>query len=498
MKIGKLNTDSLLERVSPATLGLFRILSGLIMLVQLERLENYIVYTLTFRKFFLTFDFFHWVKILPLAQMEILWIVLQFASVCVLLGVLYRPAIAILTVGWTYILFLDDGHYNNHYYLLSLILFLLLMTDAHKWFSVKNVLAKQVIKSDEKEGLIFKLKGHAEKWLASTHSIPKWQVLIFRLQLVIVYFFGAIAKMNKDWFNGFPMKIWLPGKEVPFFSDWLYLESTAYFFSYSGFVLDLVIGFMLLWKRTRVIAVLILLFFHLPNHFIWTIGIFPWFMLGANLLFFEPEWPEKVWAWMSKAPGRFGKLTSELSIPENAVSITRPSWRNSLSLGFFFVFLAWQILFPLRGHLVEGNTAWTGIGDNFSWRMMLIDRTSAIKMLVDIPGRGNIGAVDINKYVTNKQFGRLSHSPGSFIRFAKFLEKEMKVGGLTEDPEIKAHIYRSLNGRPYQLLLDSTVNLSAVELSPFRSPECLMPFQDLPYKKDFKTITREEQRALGI
>ena len=35
--------------------------------------------------------------------------------------------------------------------------------------------------------------------------VPRWNVLLLRVQLFIVYFYGAIAKLNPDWLRGEPM-----------------------------------------------------------------------------------------------------------------------------------------------------------------------------------------------------------------------------------------------------------------------------------------------------
>jgi hypothetical protein len=48
---------------------------------------------------------------------------------------------------------------------------------------------------------------------------------------------------------------------------------------------------LLLWRRTRVLAYLAALAFHLTNWYLFNIGIFPWIMICATLLFFPPSWP---------------------------------------------------------------------------------------------------------------------------------------------------------------------------------------------------------------
>jgi hypothetical protein len=102
------------------------------------------------------------------------------------------------------------------------------------------------------------------------------------------------------------------------FTNVLYFNKlpVAYFIAYSGIGYDLVVGFLFLFKSTRIIAVLASLFFHISNKIAFNIGIhataipvcvaradslcslhagiFPWVMLLSMTLFFEPDWPSRL------------------------------------------------------------------------------------------------------------------------------------------------------------------------------------------------------------
>ena len=66
----------LFEPVSSASLGLFRIALGILICWQFYRVEPYITQILAKQKFFLTYDFFHWVKIGSPEQLKILFKIL--------------------------------------------------------------------------------------------------------------------------------------------------------------------------------------------------------------------------------------------------------------------------------------------------------------------------------------------------------------------------------------------------------------------------------------
>ena len=68
----------------------------------------------------------------------------------------------------------------------------------------------------------------------------------------------------------------------------------VYLFSYGGLLLDLFAVPLLLWPRTRNLTYAVTLGFHLMNAQLFNIGMFPWFMICATLLFFPPDWPRRV------------------------------------------------------------------------------------------------------------------------------------------------------------------------------------------------------------
>ena len=58
-----------------------------------------------------------------------------------------------------------------------------------------------------------------------------------------------------------------------------------------GFLVDLLFVFYLLNRRTRVFEFMVVLALHFMNVRSFDIGIFPWFMIAAKLIFFGPNCP---------------------------------------------------------------------------------------------------------------------------------------------------------------------------------------------------------------
>ena len=90
------------------------------------------------------------------------------------------------------------------------------------------------------------------------------------------------------------MRRWVASRaDFPVVGPFFTTEWAAYFFSYGGLSFDLGIGFVLLWRKTRWLGILAVFFFHLMNNWMFSIGVFPFLMIGATVLFLEPDTPRK-------------------------------------------------------------------------------------------------------------------------------------------------------------------------------------------------------------
>ena len=67
-------------------------------------------------------------------------------------------------------------------------------------------------------------------------------------------------------------------------------EAAIMCYSYGGLLFDLAVVPLLLWQRTRLATFVVAVIFHLCNAllFQFSIGIFPWVMIAATLMFFDP------------------------------------------------------------------------------------------------------------------------------------------------------------------------------------------------------------------
>lgn len=437
--------DFLFRDAHPASLGLFRIIFGLVMLVQIVRFKPYILHTLPNSRFHFKYDLFTWVDFLPPGLMSAVLVLLIVAASFVVIGLFSRISSIVLFLGFSYIFLLDQGHYNNHFYLFILLSFLLCFSNADKWGSVRAWLDPEYAAS----------------------PIPYWQIFMLQAQIFIVYFYGGIAKLNPDWLAAMEMKLWLPGKsDIAFIDSFLSSDFGAYFMAYTGLIFDLCIGFLLFWKKTRAWALIPVFIFHLSNHFLWNIGLFPYAMIGTTGIFFAPDWPQK---WLNKL---------FKSSKESAVRSRTPNYGLGRKAAILVLSLhfAFQLLFPLRRYFYGGNTAWHGQGHLFSWRMMMGDQVDQVRIRFNTPDMG-YQYVSIYDYISNRQLMKCTRTPKNYLKFAHALADTLRAGGIAE-PEISMEIYKSVNGRPWQLLIDPELNLAKVEYSAIRKADWILPMKD--------------------
>ena len=439
---------ALFEPVDISFLVFFRIVFGGIMLWETYRYFTYGWITRYFVEPVVTFPYygFSWVKPWPGSGMYIHFFVLGVAAACVMVGFLYRIAAPIFFLAFTYLFLLDQTRYLNHFYLVCLISFLMCFLPANRAFSV-DALLRRKIRSD---------------------VVPAWTLWLLRAQVGIPYFFGGIAKLNRDWMiAGEPMRTWLhPLTKVPgghiFAADWV-----VYGFVISGLMLDLLVVPLILWRRTRLFAFVAAIAFNLINSVIFDIGIFPWLMLGALFIYFPPDLLRR-FARAFMSPGEEFDDASQVSVSPKTIaegsSCPTLSGSQKLVAGLLAAYLAIQIVLPFRHYLYPGNVSWTEEGHNFSWHMKLRTKVGETIFTVTHPRSGQTWTINPKDYLESHQLMKVATKPDLLLLFAHHLAEEKRREGF-EDVEVRARAMVSLNGRAPQLLIDPNVDLAKEQVT---------------------------------
>jgi hypothetical protein len=400
---------------------------------------------------------FEWVPALPGAGIAAVSISMIVAGVFISVGFLYRAASVVFFVAHTYEFLLGAANYLNHAYLISLLAGLMILVPAHRTLSVDAWLRPKI----------------------AADVVPVWPRALVRIQLGIVYVYGAIAKLNTDWLvYQQPVRRWMQGSadrvaKIPWLRavdglraavspegipipvrlhDLVASEGFTQFIAYGGIAFDLLIAPALVWKRTRLLAVLAATAFHVSNMHLFSIGVFPWLMLAATTLFFEPSWPTRipkigpklaaVIAWMSaRNPGR----------------LPPARW----TMGWTRLWVAWivvQLLVPLRHHLYPSDVAWTEEGHNCSWRMKLRSKRGSVKYRVVDTVSGETWTVDPADELSKRQRRKIRGKPELIRQYANHLvrryrEQEGRVVNVYVDA------FTALNYRRPQRFIDPDYEL---------------------------------------
>jgi vitamin K-dependent gamma-carboxylase len=353
----------LAQPVDSASLAFFRIAVGIIMMLEAwsllrpsastngrVMLETY--YTGVDVTCHFPYAWFEWLAVLPKNYFYALVIVLGVAGAFVAAGLFYRLSAALVFLIWGYLYAIESTrtYWMSYYYLELLTTFLLIWMPAARTFSLDSMLFK-----DQRSDVI-----------------PFWPIALLRGQLVITYFYAGLAKVNADWLlDAMPVREFLVrspflvryGKHLSsdhldFVRNVLHSASLAYFLSWAGALFDLSIGGLLLWRRTRFVGFVLMLFFHGFNHFILFDNII-WFpLLGVltSTIFLPPNWPRAVLRRLGFAQST---TTAEL----------RPFLLRPQVAVLVLVWLSVQTLVPLRHYAIPGDGRFTWEGLSFSWRL---------------------------------------------------------------------------------------------------------------------------------
>ncbi|MFD2517542.1 HTTM domain-containing protein [Salinimicrobium flavum] len=387
-----------------------------------------------------TFNFIGFEFLQPLPGNGMIWYyaIMGLFGIFVMLGFKYRISILVYTLMWAGVYLMQKSSYNNHYYLLMLLCFLMFLLPAHRYASI------DVWRNPEKKKI----------------SMPRWVWLLLVGQMLIVYTYAAIAKLYPDWFNGtLPGLLMNARKDYWLVGDFLQQEWVHYSIAYFGFFFDLLIIPLLLWKRTRLFAFLAAIFFHLFNSFIFHIGIFPYLALAFTLFFFSSERINRYFLW--KKPYY------------NKQEIKVPNYRKPLLL-FLGIWFFVQLALPVRHWFFQDDVLWTEEGHRLSWRMMLRSKSGIIEFkVVDKANRQDTIKVKTEDYLSAKQLRAMPSKPDMIWQFAQRLEKGYAEQG--KEVEIYVDSKVSVNARPYELFIDPSVDLAAVKWDHFHHAPWILP-----------------------
>lgn len=402
--------EALGERVDPASFVAFRVMFGLVAAFAAVRFV-----ALGWVQELLVAPSWHfvWVPGIVEPPAAILYGLFAVQAVCGVLVALGRwPRIAL--VGWLasfgYVELLDKSLYLNHYVLFTLLGLTLLASPVHR-----------------------------VRWRGP--GVPRWALGLLQVQVGLVYFWAGFAKLNADWlFRAEPLTTWLEAwAGAPVVGPLLAWDGLAWAMSWGGAGYDLLIPFLLLLRRTRLLGVALVAFFHVVVGVLFPIGIFPILMIAGATLFLDASWPRR---FLRGGPPTLGPA--------------RPVSRGGLVV--LVAVVAVVALFPARFVLHGTDVSWTERGHRFAWRVLLNEKTGFVDYRVVERQSGRTWKVSPSRELTLVQHEQMRTQPDMIRDYALHLRDVHAAEG--RDVAVYAVTRASLNGRPAQPLLREDLDLT--------------------------------------
>ncbi|MEM7079753.1 MAG: HTTM domain-containing protein [Pseudomonadota bacterium] len=373
---------------------------------------------------------FEWVTVPGETGMYLLYAGIAISAFLVAIGAAYRIAIITFWCLFTYAELMDVTSYLNHYYFISMLTLIMCFLSPHRAWSV-------------------------DAWLRPhlrANSLPAWQTYWLRFQVGLLYFYAGLAKFETDWLlHAQPLNIWLPPLSgMPLIGPLLEMTEIHFLFSWFAFLFDTTIIAFMLWRLTRPYAFVVILVFHVLTHLFFNIGLFPFIMVFAVLVFFDADWPRRL-------------LPSGRSLPPILPAPVTQRWTGltatcaTVALAFCLL----QFVTPLRHWAYPGSVLWHEQGMRFSWRVMLREKSGSVEYRV-VTNDGKQTFIPAHRYLTEDQYREMAGQPDMILQLAHHIRDEFNARGYGPT-EVYATTLVSLNGRRSRPLIDASVDLAGIE-----------------------------------
>ena len=444
----------LFKQVNSSALSVFRIGMGAVLFFDCINYGIFLCLQCDYHDTQLLFKYagFEWVHPLSTAGLKAVWLAMGVCALGIMLGWYYRLCMIAFTIGYIYLFLLDQALYLNHFYMVILFCVLMCFIPANRHWAMD---ARRYANDYEDN-----------RGSGSASLMPNWPRFLLGAQLEIILIHAGLVKINYDWLNLEPLRLWLTSRSVDegpllqfLTQDWGIAVA-----SYGVILLHLVGAPLLLFRRTRLFALAAYAVFHLTNAFVFNIGIFPWFTLFASLLLFDPDWPLQIW---NKLRWQFKALRQRF--PDSPFQAVGAPWRGNggsshqVIAVLVTLWLAGQILIPLRHWVLPGDVAWNEVGHRFSWRMKLRSKRALVKFQVHATDANGAVSWTVKpaSHLNRKQSKVMPCIPDMVWQFAQHLDHYYSDQGY-DNVEVYADIFCSLNGRKAARFIRQDVDLTAI------------------------------------
>jgi vitamin K-dependent gamma-carboxylase len=426
-------------------LELFRKLFVMILIYQSYSFykANYLEAGILAPRFLFCFQPFTFLNGTPEGLIKVLFALFMFAPIGMFFQKIFRISTLIYLISFSFFVLVEQSYFNNHFYLIILLCGI--------W-------------------LFYKPYGNG-----FNSQIQGWLPILFQFMIVLVYFYGGLAKLNADWLiRQEPVRTMLAlNAQSTLIKGAHQSELVIAYYTYGGAIFDLVIGFLLIYRRTLWLGVALNVLFHLNNAFVFNIGeggdigIFPAFMIASNVLFIPPEILKN---WLRK----IGIAATEKQVAKQAVT-DMPAIPTRRIKWALIIFITLQVLLPFRYLLVGKDVDWTGQQQFFSWRMKVHSKKVDAQFFYKASEIDSLRPYPLGRIINTMQIRQMGQHANMVWQFVQFMKSDLrKKEGLT-DPIIEANIRVAFNGRDFQNFVRPGTNLAKAEFSAWKRPDWIEP-----------------------
>lgn len=277
---------------------------------------------------------FEWWPWHSVAATQAILCVMALGGAFVAVGLWVRLGFVLAIFGIAQLLLRDGSFFLNHLALCLLMCFAGLFLPMSRRYAVQ-----------------LKLRVMAGGAASTDATIARHELFVMVLLFWASYFFGGLAKIRPEWIDGYSIRaLFLGSAHRDLLGRLLLQAAPAQLWAYNGLLIDLLAPFGFAMKRTRWPTAAIVFSFHLLNHQLFKIGLFSYLMVAGMVLYFDPDWPERVWAFL--------RPRALVSVPE--LGARPPVFLLLVSVALFLAVVRQFILVP--------HPDQTRVGEFLGWR----------------------------------------------------------------------------------------------------------------------------------
>lgn len=317
-------------------------------------------------------------------------------------------------------------------------------------------------------------------------KVPFWNYFLLKFQFFVLYFIAGVKKLSVEWLCEWQYSMTNLSLHWVFSPFRLVIGSeltSLLIVHWFAAVFDTSIAFFLIYKRTRPIASLFAVAFHLMNSRLFEIGLFPWVCLAELPLFFEATWPRTLWrklksSWRCEAKAFDGE---RMSCANDANVTAEPTMRGRFTTSLVLIYCCLQLFLPFSHFITKGYNNWVNGIYGYSFDMMMQEWHPSL-ISVKIIDNGNRNQHFIEPLAFTDSY-RWTQFPDMAFQYARCINDNLKADYLDNPNSVLASsnisiyfdIWCSLNGRFQQRIYDPRVDLVQAEWHPLRKPTFTLP-----------------------